>query len=114
MKYFVYEISFNVFINSTQKEALNALNKHLPGQIIVNTSIPLSNKFALGEEIKDKLEVESESQFDVTTLNIAITMANADLGLDIIKSIALTGTNIIEGSAEGILTDLVDLSIIKN
>jgi|GEM_PF-5527803 len=108
MKYLVYEILFNVSVNSVQKEALNALNRHLPGQIIVNTSIPLSNIFALGEEVGDKIEVESESQFDVTTLNIAITMSNEDLGSDVIESIALTSTNIVD--MRDISTDLVDLS----
>jgi len=113
MKYLVYEIVFSVSINSVQKDALNALNRHLPGQIIVNTSIPLSNRFALGEEVGDKIEVESESQFDITTLNMAITMANEDLGSDVIESITITNTNIVdeEFTAVGnVLTDLVDLS----
>jgi len=113
MKYFVYKILFNVAINSTQKEALNAFNRYLPNRIIINTSIPLLNKFALGEEIGNELEVESESQFDINTLNVAITMANEDLGSDIIKSVTPINTNIVdeeETEVRDISIDLVDLS----
>lgn len=111
MRYFIYKISFNVSINATQKEALNALNRYLPDQIIVNTSIPLSNRFALGEETGSEIEVESENQFDINALNVAITMANEDLGSAIIKSVIPLSTNIIDEKGEGMLTDLVSLSI---
>lgn len=110
-QYFIYKITFDVSINNAQKDALNILDNHLPSQIIVNTSIPISKQFALGEEIGLELEVESEDEFDINTLNIAITLSNEDLGSNVIRSITPIGTNILNEDGEGVLTDLVDLSL---
>ena len=109
--YIVYKITFNVSINNVQKEALNALNKHLPGQIIVNTSISISDKFALGEEIGLELEIESKDKFDINALNLAITLANEDLRSEVIESITPIGKNILSEDDEDIMTALVDLSL---
>jgi len=100
-----------VSINHVQKEALNALNRHLPGQIVVNTSISISDRFALGDEIGLDLEIESKDKFDINALNMAITLANEDLGSEVIESITPVGTNILSEGGEGIMTDLVDLSL---
>ena len=109
--YVVYKITFNVSINNVQKEALNALNKHLPGQIIVNTSISISDKFALGEEIGLELEIESKDKFNINVLNMAITLANEDLRSEVIESITPIGKNILSEDDEDIMTALVDLSL---
>jgi len=81
-KYFIYKIIFDTSANKHQKNALNVLNQHLPGQLIVNTSLPMSKKFANGEEIGTELEIESETEFDMNTMNIALTLTNTDLGSD--------------------------------
>jgi hypothetical protein len=109
MKYYVYEILFSVSINAAQKNALEKLNDNLPDQIIVNTALPTSNDFAMGKEIGNKLEVESETNFDMNTLNIAVTLTNEELGSEIIESITPTATNIVGGDDAEVLTDLVSL-----
>jgi hypothetical protein len=111
-QYFIYKITFSTGANNFQRNAIDILNKHLPGQIIVNTSLPISKKFAEGKDIGTELEIESETEFDMNTMNIALTLANKDIGSEIIKAVAPVAVSIVdkEGDINNIVVDLVGLS----
>ena len=108
-KYYIYKITFIVVDNDTQKKALDVLNKHLPGQIIVNTSLPVPKLFAEGNFIGNSLEVESETHFTENELYYAMILTNASIEIAAIATIDAVGENIIEDN-NTVYTDLVDLS----
>jgi len=107
-RYFVYNIKFSVPINKIQQNALNALSKYLPDQIIVNTSSKICKDFADGKDIGSELEVESKENFDPDALVTAVVMANKDLGSNVIEAVHLIAENQVK--KYDVLTDLVELS----
>lgn len=109
-KYLVYKVTFLKADNALQKSALNALNKHLKGRIIVNTSMPVSALFAEGGNIGTELEIESSVTFSKTELDASILLTNKDLGVDIIDRIEGIGENIIDSNNDNdIYIDLVGI-----
>lgn len=109
-KYYVYNVTFETNKNELQKEALEILGSFLPGQIIINTSMPTSALFFTGGAIGTELEVESTTKFSKTVLNVAITLTNENIGTDTILSIEYAGENIIDDSDESyIYTDLINM-----
>jgi len=107
-RYYVYNIKFSIPINKTQQDALNALSKYLPDQIIVNTSSKVCKDFAAGKDIGSELEIESRENFDPDVLVTSVVMANKDLGSNVIKAVHLIAENQVK--EHDILTDLVELS----
>lgn len=108
-KYYIYKVTFITLDNATQKKALDALNKFLPGQIIVNTSSQISKVFADGGFIGNYLEIESTTYFTDEVLHYALVLANASLEIAAIATVVGVGENRIDDD-EGVYVDLVDLS----
>lgn len=107
-RYYVYNIKFSVSINKTQQDALEALSKYLPDQIIVNTSSEICKDFADGKDIGSELEIESKENFDPDALVTAVVMVNKDLGSNVIEAVHLVAENQVK--EYDVLTDLVELS----